>query len=62
MSRRRKTFFDESLQRNTESYGQYLSMLTELSTSMFDWQNLPSTINQRFLELTLFTDGFAVLQ
>ena len=60
MSRRRKTFFDESLQRNTESYGQYLTMLTELSTSMFDWQNLPSTINQRFLELTLFTDGFAV--
>ena len=57
---RRKTFFDESLQRNMVSYGQYLSMLTELSTSMFDWQNLPSTINQRFLELTLFTDGFAV--
>lgn len=59
MSRRRKTFFDESLQRSTESYGHYLSMLTELSVSMFEWKNLPSTINQRFLEITLFTDGFA---
>ena len=57
--RRKKTFFDESLMKNTEDYGQYLMMLTELSISMFDWENLPSTINQRFLELTLFSDGFA---
>ena len=57
--RRKKTFFDESLMKNTEGYGQYLMMLTELSISMFDWENLPSTINQRFLELTLFSDGFA---
>lgn len=61
MSRRRpKTFFDESLEQNSASYGQYLSMLTELSISMFDWQNLPATVNPRFLELTLFGDGFAV--
>ena len=57
--RRKKTFFDESLMKNTEDYGQYLMMLTELSISMFDWENLPSTINKRFLELTLFSDGFA---
>lgn len=57
--RRKKTFFDESLMKNTEDYGQYLMMLTELSISMFDWENLPSTINQRFLELTLFSDGYA---
>lgn len=57
---KKKTFFDESLIQNTESYGQYLMMLTELSISMFDWKNLPSTINQRFLELTLFTDGCSV--
>ena len=57
--RRKKTFFDESLMKNTEDYGQYLMMLTELSISMFDWENLPSTINQRFLEITLFSDGFA---
>lgn len=56
---RKKTFFNESLMKNTEDYGQYLMMLTELSISMFDWENLPSTINQRFLEITLFSDGFA---
>ena len=61
MSRsRRKTFFGESLEKNSESYGQYLMQLTELSISMFDWQNLPKTVNPRFLELTLFSDGFAV--
>jgi hypothetical protein len=27
---------------------------------MFDWKNLPSTIDARFLELTLFNDGMAV--
>lgn len=57
--RRKKTFFDESLMKNAEDYGQYLMMLTELSVSMFDWKNLPSTVNPRFLELTLFSDGFA---
>lgn len=57
---RRKTFFDESLEKNSESYGQYLMMLTELSISMFDWQNLPDTVNPRFLELTLFGNGQAV--
>lgn len=60
MSRRKKTFFGESLKENSESYGQYLMMLTELSISLFDWKNLPKTVNPRFLELTLFGDGFAV--
>lgn len=27
---------------------------------MFEWKNLPPTIDQRFLELTLFTNGMAV--
>lgn len=57
---RRKTFFEESAQDNNRTYGGYLQRLTELSMSMFEWQNLPDTVDSRFLELTLFNDGSAV--
>lgn len=60
MSRRRKTFFDESANGNMRTYGEYLERLTELSISMFEWKNLPESVDPRFLELTLFTDGQAV--
>lgn len=60
MSRRRKTFFDESASGNMHTYGEYLERLTELSISMFEWKNLPKSVDPRFLELTLFTDGQAV--
>ena len=58
--RRRKTNFEESLITNNRTYGQYLERLTELSVSMFEWKNLPDSIDPRFLEITLFTDGQAV--
>lgn len=60
MSRRRKTNFDESAVMNNRTYGEYLERLTELSISMFEWKNLPDTVDERFLELTLFGDGQAV--
>lgn len=59
MSRRRKAF-DESLDINNLTYMQYLNRLTELSISMFEWKNLPETMDSRFLEMTLFRDGKAV--
>lgn len=57
---RRRTRFEESAVMNNNTYRQYLNRLTELSISMFEWQNLPDTIDPRFLELTLFKDGQAV--
>lgn len=57
---RRRTRFEESAVMNNNTYRQYLNRLTELSISMFEWQNLPDTIDPRFLELTLFNDGQAV--
>lgn len=32
----------------------------ELSISMFEWENLPDTVDSRFLELVLFGDGMCV--
>lgn len=52
--------FWESSNMNNLTYMQYYNRLTELSISMFDWKNLPDTIDPRFLELTLFSDGMCV--
>lgn len=39
---------------------QYLNRLTELSISMFEWKNLPETVDARYLELHLFETGCMV--
>lgn len=52
--------FWESARINNGTYRQYYNRLVELAISMFEWKNLPDTVDPRFLELTLFTDGQAV--
>ena len=51
--------FYESAYKNNAIFQQYYNRLLELSISMFEWVNLPETIDPRFLELVLFGDGFA---
>ena len=58
--RKRDREFWESADLNNASYIQYYDRLTELSISMFEWRNLPDTVDPRFLELTLFANGMAV--
>lgn len=60
MGRRRKNNFSESAVMNSSTYAQYRDRLTELSLAMFEWKNLPETIDARFLEMSLFTDGQAI--
>ncbi len=60
MARAKDSQFNESLWKNKWSYLQYYQRLTELSISMFDWQNVPDTIDIRFLELALFLHGQCV--
>ena len=61
MSRRKRDReFWESADLNNAAYIQYYDRLTELSISMFEWRNLPDTVDPRFLELTLFSNGMAV--
>ena len=57
---RRKTNFEESLAMNNYTHMQYAYRLMELSISMFEWKNLPEGVDERFLEMVLFTDGHAV--
>nr|DAT95654.1 MAG TPA: upper collar protein [Caudoviricetes sp.] len=58
--KREKTLFGESATVNNLTYMQYLNRLTELSVSMFDWKNLPPTVDARYLELHLFETGSMV--
>lgn len=61
MSRKKaKTQFWESAIMNNATFRQYFNRLTELSISMFEWKNLPDSVDPRFLELTLFRNGQAV--
>ena len=57
---KRKTNFEESLLGNTATYGQYLRVLSELAVSMFEWQNVPESVDVRYLEMQLFLSGIAV--
>lgn len=58
--RRVKNLFEDSLTMNNATYAQYLNRLTELSISMFEWKNLPSTVDPRYIELQLFEQGCMV--
>ena len=55
--RRKAREFEESAYKNNKLYLYYFNRLKELAISMFEWKNLPSTVDPRFLELTLFNDG-----
>ena len=58
--KREKSLFGESATVNNLTYMQYLNRLTELSVSMFEWKNLPPTVDARYLELHLFESGSMV--
>ena len=59
MRKKRREFYN-SANKNSATYIQYYNRLTELALSMFEWKNLPSTIDPRFLELSLYSDGMAI--
>lgn len=42
---------------NSRSYLQYFERLKQLGMSMFEWKNLPETVDERFMELILFDEG-----
>lgn len=61
MAKRKNNNFWSSLEENSNAYLYYLDRFTELSLAMFDWKNLPDTMDPRYLEMALFRDGKAVV-
>lgn len=53
--------FEDAEFKNIEAEGDYFERLKKVSISMFDWVNLPESMDERFLELCLFYYGQAAL-
>lgn len=58
--RKREGGLWESKWLNNRTYIHYYNRLTELAISMFEWKNLPDTVDARFLELALYANGMAI--
>ena len=56
-----KDAFRDAILMNNETYIDYLERMKKICLSMFDWQNLPDTMDARFIELCLFYQGQAAL-
>ena len=56
-----KDAFRDAILMNTETYVDYLERMKKIALSMFEWQNLPESMNARFIEMCLFYNGQAAL-
>lgn len=56
-----KDAFRDAVELNNATYVDYLERMKKICLSMFEWQNLPTSMNARFLELCLFYNGQAAL-
>ena len=52
------SFWNEA-DENSVSFLKYYTHLAELSMVMFEWKNLPDTVDERYLERALFRNGLA---
>ena len=57
---KQKNNFNESLIKNVYTLEQYLSILQGIAISMFEWKNVPNSIDTRYIEHSLFNDGSAI--
>ena len=53
--------FLDSLYTNNQTYIDYLERFKKIALSMFEWVNLPESMNQRYLEECLYYKGQAAL-
>lgn len=56
-----KDAFRDAILMNNETYIDYLERMKKICLSIFEWQNLPDTMDARFIELCLFYQGQAAL-
>lgn len=59
MSKRLKKRW-QSAELNNKTYIDYYNRLMELALNVFEWENLPTSIDERFIELTLYEMGYCL--
>ena len=52
-----KDAFRDAILMNNDTYVDYLERMKKICLSMFEWQNLPDSMNARFIEMCLFYNG-----
>lgn len=58
MSKRKRYW--ASADKNNKTYIDIYNQLMELALNVFKWENLPPTVDERFLELTLYEKGYCL--
>ena len=53
--------FEDAILLNSQTYMDYLERMKKIALSMFEWVNLPDTMNARYLEMCLYYKGQAAL-
>lgn len=53
--------FEDAQLVNGETYNDYIYRMKKIVLSMFEWKNLPDTMNARYLEMCLYYKGQAAL-
>lgn len=56
-----KQMFSDAARLNSDTYFDYLDRMKKIATSLFEWTNLPESMNARFLEQCLYYKGQAAL-
>lgn len=56
-----KDAFRDAVLLNNDTYIDYLERMKKICLSMFEWINLPSSMNARFIEMCLYYNGQAAL-
>ena len=56
-----KDAFRDAMILNSETYSDYLGRMKKICLSMFEWKNLPPSMNARFLEMCLYYNGQAAM-
>lgn len=60
MSRRRKTNFETSARFNNSTFNMYYNRMLELAYASIEWKNLPETVDERYLEISLNRNNSAI--
>lgn len=60
MSRRRKTNFETSARFNNSTFNMYYNRMLELAYASIEWKNLPETVDERYLEISLNRNASAI--
>lgn len=53
--------FEDAMLINSKTYVDYLERMKKIALSMFEWVNLPDSMNSRYLEMCLYYKGQAAL-